>query len=65
MKLKIDIATNGAAFDTFHGNGSQVAYILRKLADRLDDTTIANENELLAALYDINGNCVGACEVEA
>tara|TARA_R110002051_G_C8376646_1_gene444462 strand:- start:90 stop:308 length:219 start_codon:yes stop_codon:yes gene_type:complete len=63
MKILIDIDTLGSAFDEFHhGNGSQVAYILRKLSDKLDGTTLAEDDELLAALYDVNGNCVGACE---
>jgi len=63
MKLLIDIDLANAAFDGQHGIES--ARILRKLADKLTGAEIPEAPELLAALYDLNGNCVGACETRS
>jgi hypothetical protein len=62
MKLLIDIDLANDAFDGQHGIES--ARILRKLADKLEGVEIGVP-ELLAALYDLNGNCVGACETRS
>ena len=62
MKLLIDIDLANAAFD---GHGIESARILRKLADKLAGAEIPEAPELLAALYDLNGNCVGACETRS
>lgn len=60
MKLLIDIK-----LDNLDNNGEDCARILRKLADSLIvHGEAVNELGLLSALYDINGNCVGACEVK-
>ena len=64
MKLLIDIDLDnaGGTGDAFDGqHGIESARILRKLADKLEGVEIGAP-ELLAALYDLNGNCVGACE---
>jgi len=62
MKLLIDI---DLANDAFDGHGIESARILRKLADKLAGAEIPEAPELLAALYDLNGNCVGACETRS
>jgi len=61
-KLLIDINLENAAFEGDDA-GAEIASILRDLADKLENATIT-ENDLLAALYDVNGNCVGACETK-
>ena len=61
-KLLIDINLENAAFEG-DAAGAEIASILRDLADKLENATIP-ERDLLAALYDVNGNCVGACETK-
>jgi hypothetical protein len=57
--LRIDIGTGNAAFD---GNPeSEIARILRGLADRYESEGIADR----VALYDANGNRVGKAEYVA
>ena len=60
-KLLIDINLDNAAFEGDDA-GAEIASILRDLADKLESSPIPAASELLAALYDVNGNCVGACE---
>ena len=68
-KLLIDINLDNAAFEGADA-GAEIASILRDLADKLESSPIlacpaASDDELLAALYDVNGNCVGACETRS
>ena len=56
MTLTITITMDNAAFDP--EPGPEVARILRKLADQLEDNV-----EKVSALRDINGNKVGEVEV--
>lgn len=59
MKLIITIKLDSAAFDD--GNGTEVARILRELANEITDTTLeAGDSQ---GLRDINGNRVGTAEV--
>ena len=59
MKILIDIKT-----DNLPNAPEDCARILRKLADSLIVHGDAIDDPgLLSALYDINGNCVGAVEV--
>lgn len=55
MKLKIEIRMENAAFAD--ENGIEVARILRKLADDVDNNTIEFGSFVYA--YDSNGNKVG------
>lgn len=55
--IRITIDTGNAAFEDF--GGSEVARILRKLADRYDDEGL----HVFAALHDVNGNKVGETEL--
>ena len=59
-KLLIDINLGNAAFEGADA-GAEIASILRDLADKLESAPIPAASELLAALYDVNGNCVGFC----
>ena len=62
MKLNIDISLNNDAFSEYPAH--EVARILVRLAESLSDTEVgATSSDLLRALYDINGNCVGACDL--
>jgi hypothetical protein len=66
MKLLIDIDLANDAFDGQRwGSDRELSRILRKLADKLAGAEIPEVPELLAALYDRNGNCVGACETRS
>jgi len=69
MKLKIDITMDNGAFAD--DPSEEIARILTKLSadlqthsDAISDAVRLDASELLSALYDVNGNCVGACEVE-
>lgn len=60
MKITINIATGNAAFED--NAGPELARILRRLADRVEDWQGANEFSLLC--LDVNGNKVGTLEAE-
>jgi len=67
-KLLIDINLGNAAFEGENA-GAEIASILRGLSDMLENSpsnilSCPAASELLAALYDVNGNCVGACETK-
>lgn len=53
--FKLEIATDNAAFEGHPGH--ELARILHKLADHLDDGTSADGTR---KLYDVNGNHVGS-----
>lgn len=59
MQVTLNIRTDNAAFEDA-GAGHEVARILRKLADKIEQWPGANEWHL--ALLDINGNRVGHAE---
>jgi len=70
MRIRIDINLDNEAFDD--SPSVEVARILAKLgSDLLADSQDINETvkdpsyacELLKALYDSNGNCVGAVDL--
>lgn len=56
MKLTVAIASDNAAFDDGTGGADELARILRKLADDLENDPSAGTSRL----YDLNGNLVGA-----
>lgn len=60
--FNVQIRTNNDAFR--HGDlGTEVARILRKLADRVDGLQSTLEPVDGAKLFDINGNSVGSVKV--
>ena len=70
MKLNIDIGIDNDAFAV--SPSGELARILRQVAtdlimqeEAVSDAQRLDASELLAALYDSNGNCVGACELLA
>ena len=54
MNVSIKLECSNEAFDG--ANGGEIARILRKLADKIDGTDVADRS---IALCDINGNVVG------
>ena len=58
MKVKIEIKTDNAAFEDY--TGSEVARILRELADNVDGESRITPQPL----KDSNGNTVGKVEVD-
>lgn len=61
MTITITIQCDNAAFDDGHA-GAEVARILRKLAARVDGDSLSDYCG--SSLHDINGNKVGAVDVE-
>ncbi|MDQ3159305.1 MAG: hypothetical protein M3P98_04205 [bacterium] len=59
MKFKLEIKMDNAAFEGFNGN--QLAYILERLARKLDGYDFADGEG--STLLDTNGNTVGGWEV--
>lgn len=57
MKVQIEVKMDNAAFND-SGKGYELARILRKLADNVQDGYAFNENDD-TNLLDINGNKVG------
>ena len=63
MAMRITINTSNAAFDNTkdnNGRADECAVILRKLANKLNETGMPPANDSWA-LYDANGNKVGDC----
>jgi hypothetical protein len=58
MKIQIEIRADNSAFDG--DSGSEVARILRELADRVDGSDVADT--IARRLYDVNGNSVGKAD---
>jgi hypothetical protein len=65
MRFTIDLDISNAVFDAEYDNDKdafEIAFILRALADKLDDfATIAAYDE--GALRDFNGNTIGSWSV--
>lgn len=70
MKLTIDIEMDNAAFEhedeagnpvEGYANGTEVARILKELAEKVDDMPLAAGTKLV--IRDINGNSVGSATV--
>lgn len=62
MRFQVALSTDNAAFadDGFHpGLGSELARILRGLADKLEDQQPDSDEFFVVRLHDINGNRVG------
>ena len=60
MRFTLDIDMSNAAFERYADDArdaSEVAAILRKLADRLDDVSVTEQST--GTLRDSNGNTVG------
>jgi hypothetical protein len=58
MTIKIVLSTDNSAFE--HGAGREVARILRKLAETVEDWP--GKSEFSIGLLDFNGNKVGGCD---
>jgi hypothetical protein len=59
-RITIKIETDNAAFDNY---GEEVARILRRLADDIEDDGTRRQRQYTHNLYDINGNKVGEARV--
>ena len=61
IKMTNDAFTN----ESMGGNGSEVARILRRLADRVDGTVLVQDGDVeYHPVLDINGATVGTWQVE-
>lgn len=65
MKFSLEIKAGNAAFDTGtegEVSGSEIARILRKLADNIDGIDLTDGHD--GGLSDVNGNTVGFWSVD-